>query len=80
MAWAAMLTTFCGGSTGTIAASRPRTTTGGSSPSMSSTVTVSPIWSTASPRMSKPGPTLPMEPGAKTFVLIGAPRVWRSAH
>src|SRR5438270_14012790 len=29
--------------------------------------------------MSKPGPTLPMEPGAKTFArVIGAPRVWIS--
>ena len=51
---------FRAGSRGTRSASRPVTSATRAGPSVSSTVTRSPIPSTARPRTSNPGPTFPM--------------------
>jgi hypothetical protein len=64
-ACAAIAAQLRSGSRGTRSASRPVTSAIFAAPFVSSTVTVSPMPSIARPRTSKPGPTLPMLPGAK---------------
>src|SRR6266851_2802279 len=66
---AAIAATFLSTSVGIRSASRPVTETIRDGSAVSSTVTVSPIPSTASPRTSNPGPTFPTVAGANTVAI-----------
>jgi len=69
---AAIAATLRVGSRGTCEASRPVMLSMRASSSVKVTVTLSPTPSTARPRTSKPGPTLPIEAGEKTVVMACA--------